>query len=188
MLEDFRKHIRLKDNSSILVRPLSPRDEKCLLSFFSQIPDNEKWFLRDETANPEALSSWVTRLNYDKIFPLVAINESDNSIAANIQLHRPEAECLRHIGHIRIMVHPDYRRKSLGPLMMQNLVQIAMNLGVEKLAAELVTEVQEAAIKAATRLDFKEQARLRGYVKGRDGEYHDLIIMVKTLQDDWDDF
>ena len=72
--------------------------------------------------------------------------------------------------------------------MMQNLVQIAMNLGVEKLAAELVTEVQEAAIKAATRLDFKEQARLKGYVKGRDGEYHDLIIMVKTLQDDWDDF
>ena len=188
MLEDFKKEIRLKDNTPILIRLASPDDEPSLLNFFSNIPDHEKWFLRDDIVKPEAFKSWVKRLNHEKILPLVAINMLDSNIVADIQLHKPKAECLRHIGHIRIMVHPDYRRKSLGPLMLQCLVQLAMDLGIEKLAAELVVDVQEPAIKAATRLDFREQARLRDYVKGTDGKYHDLLIMVKTIQENWDDF
>lgn len=188
MLEDFKKEFRLKDTTGILVRPMTADDESCLLTFFSQIPDHEKWFLRDEISDPQALSLWIKRLNYEKILPLVAINEADNRIVGSIQLHRPDAECLRHIGHIRIMIHPDYRRKSLGPLMMQSLIQLAMDLGVEKLAAELVQDIQEPAIRAATKLDFNRQACLKGYVKGRDGQHHDLIIMVKTLQGEWDDF
>ena len=188
MLEDFKKEFRLKDTSPILVRPLTADDESCLLTFFSEISDHDKWFFRDETADPKALSSWIRKLNYGKILPLVAIDLTDNRIVGSIQLHRPEAECLRHIGHIRIMLHPDYRRKNLGPLMMQSLIQLAMDLGVERLAAELVEDMQEAAIRAATRLDFKPQATLEGYVKGPDGRRHNLIIMVKTLLEEWDDF
>ncbi len=188
MLEDFRKDFRLKNTTPILVRLLNPQDEESLLEFFSKIPDHEKWFLRDEITDPDALRRCVRCLNYDKIVPLVAINQSDLSIVGSIQLHRPEAECLRHIGHVRIMVHPDYRRMSLGPIMMQSLIQLSMDLGVEKLAAELVEDVQEAAIKAATKLDFERQVSLRGYVRGRDGKSYNLLIMVKTLQGDWDDF
>ncbi len=188
MLEDFKKEFRLKDNTPIVVRTLSKSDENSLATFFSEIPDHEKWFLRDDISDPVALSRWFSRLNYNILLPVVAINLLDDRIVGSIQLHRPEAECLRHIGHVRIMVHPDYRRKSLGPLMLESLIQFSMDLGVEKLAAELVSEVQDAAIKAATKLDFGHQARMRGYVKGRDGQTHDLIIMVKTLQGAWDDF
>ena len=99
MLEDFKKEFRLKDTSPILVRPLTADDENCLLTFFSEISDHDKWFFRDENADPRALSLWFKRLNYDTILPLVAIDTTDNRIVGSIQLHRPGAECLRHIAN-----------------------------------------------------------------------------------------
>lgn len=188
MLDDYKKLIKTKDGVSILLRPLEVSDEQQLRNFLARIPDQERWFLRDDTADTKATTEWIRNLDYSKILPLVAVNTDDGTIIANIQLHRPAAECLSHIGHVRIMVDPAFRRQTLGPKLLLNAIQLAMDMGIEKLAAELVEGVQEHAIKAALKLDFFEQARLKDYVKDRDGSYHDLIIMVKTLQGDWDDF
>jgi hypothetical protein len=48
--------------------------------------------------------------------------------------------------------------------------------------------VEGPAMNAAHKLDFLEQAVLKDYVKDRQGKYHDLIIMVKTLHREWSDF
>ena len=42
-----------------------------------------------------------------------------------------------------------------------------------------VAGVEEAAVNAAHKLDFFEEAVLRDYVKDPQGNYHDLMIMVK---------
>ena len=188
MLEEYQKLLKTKDGASILLRPFGlPMSNSCMISWivFQTRKDGSC-----ETIQPRsnATSEWIRTLDYDKVVPLVAVNTVDGSIIANIQLHRPIAECLRHMAHVRVMVDPSYRRQALGPKLLLSAVKLAMDLGIEKLAAEFVAGIQEPAIRAALKLDFFEQARLKDYVKDRNGTYHDLIIMVKTLQADWDDF
>jgi RimJ/RimL family protein N-acetyltransferase len=86
------------------------------------------------------------------------------------------------------MVDPAFRAQRLGTWMLLDMVKLAMEAGLEKLVAELVAGVEEAAIRAAARLDFFREAVLRDYVKDQDGQPRDLVIMVKTLHRDWSDF
>jgi L-amino acid N-acyltransferase YncA len=72
--------------------------------------------------------------------------------------------------------------------MLLDTIRLAMSVGIEKLVAEFIAGVEDAAMNAAQKLDFFEEAVLKDYVKDSQGRYRDLIIMVKTLHRDWSDF
>jgi L-amino acid N-acyltransferase YncA len=86
------------------------------------------------------------------------------------------------------MVHPEYRSLRLGSWLILDSVKLSMDLGVEKVIAEFVAGVEDAAGAAAAKLDFQQEGVLREYVKDRQGKYRDLIIMVRNLHKDWSDF
>jgi len=188
MLENYPKQILIKDGTPILLRPLVREDETGLAEFFARIPEEERWFLREDIADSEVMGEWIRNLDYDRCLPLVAIRPDDGRIIANIRLHRRPAECLSHIAHLRILVEPSYRQHRLGTWMLLDTMKLAVAIGIEKLVAEFVAEVEAAAINAANKLDFFEQAVLKDYVKDRQGRYRDLVIMVKNLHQDWSDF
>jgi RimJ/RimL family protein N-acetyltransferase len=188
MLDTYPKEILCKDGTPILLRPLVMDDEERMRDFLQRIPEEERWFLRDNVAEPETLHRWLEGLDYDRVLPLVAVMEDGDRIIANVRLHRRPADCLRHIAHLRIVVDPEFRSQRIGTWMLIDAMKLAMNMGIEKLVAEFVADVEEAAVKAAHRLDFFEQAIIRDYVKDRRGKYHDLVIMVKTLHKEWSDF
>lgn len=188
MLESYPKEIMCKDGNPIVLRPLVRDDENELKGFFSRIPEEERWFLRDDFADPEVLHRWMEDLNYDRVIPLVAVLPKEGTIVANVRIYRRRAECLRHIAHLRIAVDPDYRHKRLGTWMLLDAVKLAIGAGIEKLVAEFVSGVEDPAKQAAERLDFFKEGELQDYVKDPGGCYRNLIIMVKTLNRDWDDF
>ena len=66
--------------------------------------------------------------------------------------------------------------------------ELASSMGIEKLIAEFVVGVEDAAIAAAQKLDFYQAAVLKDYVKEPGGKYRDLLIMVKNLHSEWGDF
>lgn len=188
MLEDYPKEIMSKDGTPVLIRPLVKEDEQGFMEFFSRIPEEDRWFLRDNVADPQIMREWIRKLDYDRVLPLVAVKEEDGTIIANVRLHRRAAECLAHIAHLRIAVASEYRNQRIGSWMLLDALKLAMSMGIEKLVAEFVAGVEEAAMHAALRLDFFEQAVLKDYVKDRQGAYRDLIIMVKTMHREWSDF
>ncbi len=138
MLENYPKEIMSKDGTPILLRPLTRDDEQRLLEFFERIPEDERWFLRDNVAEPSVMHEWIQKLDYNRILPLVAVRQEDNRIIANVRLHRRPSECLRHIAHLRIMVDPAYRHQRLGTWMLLDTIRLAMSLGIEKLIAEFI--------------------------------------------------
>jgi L-amino acid N-acyltransferase YncA len=188
MLENYPKEITGKNGSPILLRPVVREDEQLLIDFFSRIPEEERWFLRDNMDDPKVVHEWIQNLDFDKIVPLVAVTEADKAIIANVRLHRRPAECLKHIAHLRIMVDPAYRAQRLGTWMLLDAIRLATSLGIEKLVAEFVEGVEQPAINAARKLDFVQQAVLKDYVKDRQGRYRNLIIMVKPLLREFSDF
>jgi L-amino acid N-acyltransferase YncA len=188
MLEGYPKEIMSKDGTPILLRPLAIEDEQHLSEFFARIPEDERWFLRDNVADPAVMHVWIKNVDYDRILPLVAVRQEDDTIIANVRLHRRPSECLHHIAHLRIMVDPAYRHQRLGTWMLLDTIRLAMSVGIEKLVAEFIAGVEDAAMTAAHKLDFFEEAVLKDYVKDSQGRYRDLVIMVKTLHRDWSDF
>lgn len=188
MLENYPKEIVTKDGNPVLLRPLVREDEEQLAAFFARIPAEERWFLRDAVDDPVIMRAWLDNLDYQRILPMIAVNPEDGSIVANVRLHRRPVDCMRHIAHLRVMVDPTYRHQRIGTWMLLDTIKLAMNMGIEKLIAEFVGNVEGPAMNAAHKLDFLEQAVLKDYVKDRQGKYHDLIIMVKTLHREWSDF
>ncbi|MFH0822455.1 MAG: GNAT family N-acetyltransferase [Pseudomonadota bacterium] len=188
MFEDYPRETIIKDGTVVLMRPVVGEDEERLKLFFSRIPETERWFLRDDLTDPEVMHRWLVDLDFNRIVPMVAVRADDESIIANVRMYRRAAECMRHIAHVRITVHPDYRHQRIGTWMLLDAVKLCMDLGIEKLVAEFVSEVEQAAIAAAYKLDFFPQATLKDYVKNRQGRYYDLIIMVKNIHKDWSDF
>jgi len=188
MLEHYPKDIVIKDGTPVTIRPLKPEDEQGLLKFFARIPEEERWFLRRNLADPAVMHEWIHDLDVSRVIALVAIREDDGTIIASLGIHRRESESLAHVAHLRIQVDPSYRHQRLGTWMLLDAIKLAMNMGIEKLVAEFVSGIEEPALNAAIKLDFFQQAVLRDYVKDRNGRCHDLIIMIKTFHKEWSDF
>lgn len=188
MLKDYPKAIVTKDGDSVLLRPVTVEDEEALNEFFSEIPDQEQWFLREKLDDPKILHESLKNLDYKRTLPIVAVREKDSKIVANLRLHRSLALCILHVGHLRVMVHPNFRSLKIGSWMILDCVKTAMDIGLEKLFAEFVAGVEESAIGAALKLGFRQEGSLKDYIKDTRGGYRDLIIMSRDLQSKWSDF
>jgi L-amino acid N-acyltransferase YncA len=188
MLKDYPKKIVTKDGTQVSLRPVVTGDEEALVSFFSQIPSDEQWFLRERLHEPMFLKKWMSKLDYDHMLSIIAVKDDDNTIIANLTLYRSASPSIRHVVHLRTTVHPKFRGMRLGSWMILDSVKLSMDLGIHKVIAEFVSGVEEAAIAAAQKLDFHEEAALKNYVRARDGSYRDLMIMVKDIHQEWSDF
>jgi L-amino acid N-acyltransferase YncA len=188
MLSDYPKAIITKDGTRVLLRPLRDDDEDGLNDFFSRIPENERWFLRDKVSDPEVIHQWIENLDYAHVLPMVAVRESDGSIIANLSLHCRPFGGFSHLGVLRMLVDPAYRAQRLGTWMLLDMIRLAMEKGLEKLVAEFISDIETAAMNAALKLDFFKVAVIPEYVKASNGHHHDLIVMIKTLHREWSDF
>lgn len=188
MLDHYPKEIMTKDGIPVLIRPYTKEDQERLRQFFSRIPEDERWFIRDDIGDPEIMDKWIQDPDYSKTIPLIAVRHDEATIVGNVTLYMRLSECVSHVAHLRIIIDPEYRKRRLGTWMLIDAIKFAMDIGLEKLVAEFVQGVDDAAMAAAGRLDFLEQDVLRGYLKDRQGRYRDLVIMVKNFHRDWSDF
>ena len=188
MFEDYPKEIMTMDGAVLTLRPVIREDEEDLNKFFFEIPEEERWYRRQKLTDPEVLHKWIETLDYERIIPLIAVNRDTGYIVANLTLLFSTSVSLKHVAHLRLIVHPWYRHQRLGGLMILEGAELATSLGIEKLIAEFVVGVEDTAIVAAQKLDFYRAAVLRDYVKDPGGKYRDLLIMVKNLHAEWGDF
>ena len=103
-------------------------------------------------------------------------------------LHKRGFGSTRHVGRFRITVMPEFRNKRLGTWLLLDLIQLAIDLGLEDLRTDLVVGPEDPAIEAVRKFDFIKRAQLKNYAKDPEGNRHDMVIMVKRLHREWSDF
>lgn len=79
MLEDYPREIVIKSGIPATLCPVVPDDEQRLLEFFGQIPENERWFLRDNVASPDVMKERIRELDFKRVIPLAAVTEEGGS-------------------------------------------------------------------------------------------------------------
>jgi L-amino acid N-acyltransferase YncA len=164
-----------EDGQQITIRPMVAGDEKGLLDFFRRIPQEDRFFLKEDVTSPQVIQRWAESLDYSRALPLLAI--MDGKIVGDGTLHHRRAGARRHIGEVRVVVDPAYRNRGVGRGLLHNLVEVARDKGLEKLMFEVVADTEEAARHTAQVLGFVPIAALPGHVKDYCGGRHDLIVM-----------
>ncbi len=178
VLKEFPKELTLKDGRPVVLRPMEANDREVLLQFFRELPEGDRRYLRDDVAKEETIDKWISNLNYRKVLPLLALYE--NKVVADGTLHRSEYAWDSHVGEIRIVVHPSFRRSGLGSAIARELFQIALKEGLDKIIARMMAD-DEGAVKVFEKLGFKKEAVLKEHVKDRRGVKHDLLIMSNNV-------
>ena len=134
-LYEFPKTITVDGDKELTVRPLRKEDELELHQYLKGLPAAEVARFEEDVTNPEVVERWIYDLDYDETLPLVAME--DGRIVANAALRFNEMGWTRHKGQIRATVAPAYREKGLSMALIQEMISIAIKLGLEQITAEL---------------------------------------------------
>lgn len=185
MLEDYPKEVILKDGTGVTLRPLREGDEDLLFRMFSRLSEDDKWFLDHNVADFGLIENWVKNMDPDRAHSILAV--LGGQIIAHATLLRKYYGAKSHIGNIRISVDPSFRGKHLATWMLLDLINLAMAMGLETILMQLVEDRDAALIRSVKKLEFFEKAVLKDYAKDREGNPHNLVIMVKRLHRLWDD-
>ena len=169
----------MRYGTKVTIRPLEEGDAHGLLQFFLRIPEEDRFFLRDEVTSPDVIGDWVHGMDRNRVLSLVAL--VDGQIVADATLHRRELRARRHIGEIRVVVDPRYRKQGLGSLITKELADIAYDEGLARLIFEPVEWKEDDAVKMAEGLGFTTEATLYDHIKDMGGEPHNLLVMELTL-------
>jgi GNAT superfamily N-acetyltransferase len=180
-LQEFPKEVTLKDGFKCKLRPLQEDDEKAFHEFFQTIPEHERMFIKHRVQDPAVIRNWCRTIDYGRNLPLVAV--ADGKIIGDATLHQQLGGWKRHVGRISVLVQPKYRGHGLGQLLVEEIVNIARDLGLEKAEAEFLGD-QAAGIKLFSMVGFGHLMRLESYVKDMQAVPHDYLLMGMDLKTD----
>lgn len=175
----YQKEGVLKDGSRVILRPMVKEDRDKLLDFFHRVDERDLIFLRSDVRDPATIDDWVNHIDYHRVFPLIA--EADGKIVGDATLHMRKVGWKRHLGNIRVVVAKEAQGKGLGTLMVNEIVDLAAEFGLEKLVAEIHL-LAPTAIATFKKAGFTAKAIFEDLVKDPTGQRGDLVVMVCDVQ------
>ena len=179
--EGFPKQFTLDDGTAVEVRPLAEHDHESLHGFFSRIPEEDLYYLKDNVTDLEVIRDWTHNINHERVIALEAIVNGE--IVCDATIHRTRAFSRRHIGELRVVVDPAFRQRGLGSIVIRELLDIAKEINLYKVYIDLVPRREEAAIRFAERMGFERVATLPARIMDYYGGYLDVVVMEVSLSD-----
>ena len=175
----YPKELSLREGSRVSIRPLKPEDRNALLEFFLGIPEDERFFLKEDVTSPAVIAEWIGHLDYRRALPLLAF--ADGEVVADAVLIRRRGNARSHVGEIRLVVAPAWRNRGLGTALIRELCDIADDAGLDKVLFEVVEDREKEALKAAEWLGFLRIATIEGAARDQQGHLHDIILLTMPL-------
>jgi len=58
MAAEYPKDVKLKDGSTVTLKPFERKDKEALFTFFQRLPEGDRIFLKDNVADPAVIERW----------------------------------------------------------------------------------------------------------------------------------
>ncbi|PWH17245.1 MAG: Acetyl-CoA synthetase [Anaerolineae bacterium] len=174
----YRMVFTLKDGARVLIRPLVKEDKQALLDLFLNVSYEDRRYMRHNVNDPEVVSSFIDQLDYDRIFPMVAV--VNDRIVGDATLHFNTGTA-RHRGELRIFLAKDFRGRGLGNKLVQAITEIAKRRSLYMLEVQIVRDLT-SDIKALERLGFETVCIFEDYFMLPDGELKDIVHMINRIR------
>ena len=162
------------EGGEVDLRLLTPDDEAAVLAFAQKLSAHDLLFLRRDISQPKVVAAWMEATRRGGIATVLATRA--NAVLGCATIVRDELSWSRHVGELRVILEPASRGQGLGQKLTQEAFALAIDLGVEKLMAQMTVD-QRGAIGVFEGLGFRAEALLHDHVKDRDGQTHDIVIL-----------
>jgi len=181
-LDSYPAGVTLRDGAEVTLVPLQPSDAGALLAFYRGLPEEDRLVLRDDVTTHEWAETFLRRVDTREIISLVA--KDGEEVVGEASLYRSLHGWTRHVGEIRLTVGPRFRRKGLASILAAALVQLATDLGIEKIVVQVVDN-QMAARRIFEKLGFHKEAILPHHIIDLAGNKRDLIMLANDVSQIW---
>ncbi len=165
---------------ALTLRLMTAEDSGRMLSFARSLPSSDLLFLRRDITRPDEIADWINDIEAGSNRTILAL--AGDQVVGYSTVARTELRWMHHVAELRVLVQEKYRRGGLGRLLITAAFRAAVDMGVEKMMAQMTVD-QEGAIGVFYRLGFEEEARLRNHVKDRDGKLYDLIVLSQDVSE-----
>ena len=174
----YPQEAALRDGRRVLIRPFTDRDTEGLYQLFQRLPEETRRFAWDRIDDRALIESWGRNLDYDTVFPLLAVDST--RIVADATLHRREGGPLRLVGRIKWLLDPEFRGVGLGTVLVNQFIRHARADGLRHLTCMLISDLEKDAIETLEGLGF-ESFVIPGYGTDPDGAQHDMTKLILRL-------
>ncbi len=174
----YPQEAALRDGRRVLIRPFSEKDVDALYDFFHRMPIEYRRFAWDNVDNRQLIETWGRNVDYEKVFPLLALD--GNRIVADATLHMREGGPLRLVGRIKWMLDPAFRGDGLGTTLVQDLIKIARERGLRPISCMLISDLEADAVRTLEGLGFASHVQ-PAYGTDPDGNQHDMTLLTFKL-------
>ncbi len=187
ILARYPREVVLRDGSKVLLRPLEEGDVERLYRFFlNDVSEDDLMLLKDNVKDYYVVEDWCKNLDYDRVFPLIAVS-GEGDVLGSATLHHRDFGWSRRVAKIRVLTCMHCRGLGLGTAMVKELLEVAQLMGMEKVMAEVLSS-QQAAMEALEKLGFQRVACIPELARDYKGNKHDLCIFIYTVTPQWDAF
>ncbi len=170
----YPRQVRLDNGKTLELRLMTAADKDAIVQFARALPKQDLLFLRMDITDPHNVDEWLKNVEAGRSVTVLAYDGP--TLAGYATLHYNEVLWTRHVGEIRANVGSAYRGIRLGGRLVEEMFQIARDLGLKKITANMTAD-QKAARATFERLGFRPEALLADHVVDTAGRTHDMLIM-----------
>ncbi|MCK9375119.1 MAG: GNAT family N-acetyltransferase [Syntrophobacterales bacterium] len=183
----YHQFATLPNGRKVVIRFLNGRDRAALIQFFQAAPKEDLQFCKEDVKNPRVVDYWLKAENAQRIMALVAEDLAAKKIVASLNLYRGQHAALN-VGEIhQILVARPFQGLGLGSLILDQLIDLTAKANFHWLKVEVITELKNV-IKAFQSRGFKVRATLEDYFRDLQGATYDVVLMMRNLLKEEDDF
>ena len=174
LTRQYPRELKLDNGKRIELRLMDAASRDELLAFAGSLPKQDVLFLRMDLTDPKNIDEWIKNIGANRTVTVLAYDAGQ--LAGWASLHHNEVLWTRHVGEIRTIVGAGYRNMRLGVRLVEEIFEIAKDMGLKKITAHMTSD-QRGARAAFERIGFRPEALLSDYVVDAEGRAHDMLIM-----------
>jgi acetyltransferase len=137
--KQWERHVSLKDDTSVFVRPIRPDDEPLYARFFQRVTDQDLRlrFFAPVKEFGHAFVARFTQIDYARAMAFVAIDQSSGEMLGVVRLH---ANANYDIAEYAVLVRSDLKGRGLGWLLMQQIIEYARAEHLQTIEGQVLRE------------------------------------------------
>jgi len=178
----IHKNVTLTDGRKVTIRNMHPDDVEPSFTFFCELPDEDRKYLRLDVTRREVVERRTTELDGSRVERIVVVHEDE--IVADGSLELQGHGWGDKVAEVRLIIARPWQRFGLGTLMARELFHLASKHRMDRIVVRLMRP-QVGAHRIFQRLGFHEEFLIPEHVRDQAGEWQDLIIMRCPLEDLW---
>jgi acetyltransferase len=178
--KEWERHLELKDDWKVFVRPVRPEDEPLYVEFFKKVTPEDlrlRFFAKVKEFS-HAFIARLTQLDYSRAIAFAAIEPETGELLGVVRLH---ADANHDEGEYAILLRSDLKGRGLGWALMRLMIDYAKADGLREVRGQILRE-------NTTMLAMCEALGFESHSDPDDRDLRNVVLKLEQVSDLTDSF